>query len=200
MKAVKLITDPQAFNLLADDTRRRIVHLLRAKERTVSQIAEEIGLTPQAIYHHIRKMKEADLVEVAKEERVDHFIETYYRATAEVFHLSHGPGAKSLDEEKEIRDALENLPKIGIGVASDSETISEVVAAAMKLMICAKESTWFDKVSELHDVDFFGKQRMVEYACIATMSDKDFAAYLENYKNLRKLLKPAAPAGGKKKA
>jgi len=199
MKAFKLITDPQAFNLLGDDTRRRIIHLLRAKERTVSQIAEELGLTPQAIYHHIRKMKEADLVEVAKEERVDHFIETYYRATAEVFHLSHGTDGRSPDEEREIRDALENLSKIGIDIAVDGEIISKVVAAAKKLTTCAKESNWFDKVSELQDVDFFGKQRMVEYACIATMSDKEFEAYLESHKNLRKLLKPCAPADSKKK-
>lgn len=199
MKTIKLIKDPQAFNLLADDTRRRIIHLLRAKERTVSQIAEELGLTPQAIYHHIRKMKEADLVEVAKEERVDHFIETYYRATAEIFHLSHGEGERSEDEEKAIKNILENMPKIGIDIPSDEETVSKVVAAAAKLKACAQESNWFEKVSELEDVDFFGKQGMVEYACLATMSDKDFEAFLENYRNLRKLLKSGTQAGQKKK-
>lgn len=199
MKTIKLIKDPQAFNLLADETRRRIIHLLRAKERTVSQIAEELGLTPQAIYHHIRKMKEADLVEVAKEERVDHFIETYYRATAEIFHLSHGEGERSADEKKTIKNIIENMPKIGIDIPSDEETISKVVAAAAKLKACAQQSSWFEKVSELEDVDFFGKQAMVEYACLATMSDKDFEAFLENYRNLRKLLKPDTQVGQKKK-
>ena len=92
MKAFKLIKDPEAFQLLADETRRRVIYLLRAKEMTVSQIAAELNLTPQAIYHHIRKMRDAGLVEVAREERVDHFIETYYRATAEMFNLSHGEG------------------------------------------------------------------------------------------------------------
>src|SRR5438445_112154 len=90
MKAFKMIKDPEAFRLLADETRRRIIYLLRAKEMTVSQIAAELNLTPQAIYHHIRKLRDSDLVEVAREERVDHFIETYYRATAEMFNLSHG--------------------------------------------------------------------------------------------------------------
>ncbi|MBN1677191.1 MAG: winged helix-turn-helix transcriptional regulator [Candidatus Thermoplasmatota archaeon] len=199
MKAVKLIKDPQSFNLLADDTRRRMIHLLRAKERTVSQIAEELGLTPQAIYHHIRKMKEGDLVEVAKEERVDHFIETYYRATAEVFIHSHGEGSGSPDEEREIRSILENMPKIGLDIPSDKETISKVISAASKLKACSHESAWYDKVSELEDVDFFAKQGMAEYACIATMSDKDFEAFLENYRNLRKVLKSGVQAGIKKK-
>jgi len=200
MKTIKLIKDPQAFNLLADDTRRRMIHLLRAKERTVSQIAEELGLTPQAIYHHIRKMKEADLVEVAKEERVDHFIETYYRATAEVFIHSHGEGDGSPDVEKEIKNMLENMPKIGIDISSDDETVSKVVAASAKLKACAQESSWFEKVSELEDVDIFGKQRMAEYACMATMSDKDFEIFLENYRNLRKVLRSGVQVGSKKKA
>src|SRR5713226_5202149 len=65
MKAFKLITDPQAFQLLGDETRRRVIYLLRAKEMTVSQIAGELNLTPQAIYHHIRKLRDAGMVEVA---------------------------------------------------------------------------------------------------------------------------------------
>src|SRR2546425_4507968 len=86
MKAFKVIRDPEAFQLLGDETRRRVVYLLRAKEMTVSQIAAELNLTPQAIYHHIRKLKEAGIVEIAREERVDHFIETYYRASAAGVH------------------------------------------------------------------------------------------------------------------
>ena len=88
MKAFKVIKGgADAFQLLADETRRRIIYLLRAKEHTVSQMAAELELTPQAIYHHIRKLRDADLVEVSREERIDHFIETYFRATAEVFYV-----------------------------------------------------------------------------------------------------------------
>ena len=81
---------------MADDTRRRVIYLLRAKEMTVSQIASELQKTPQGIYHHIRKLLDAGMVEVAKEERVDHFIETYYRATAEVFEFIHGEGGSEI--------------------------------------------------------------------------------------------------------
>src|SRR2546422_211544 len=106
MKAFKMIKDPEAFRLLADETRRRIIYLLRAKEMTVSQIAAELNLTPQAIYHHIRKLRDSDLVEVAREERVDHFIETYYRATAEMFNLSHGEGMPQAYAEEKTVEAL----------------------------------------------------------------------------------------------
>src|SRR2546427_9476379 len=118
MKAFKVIDDPEAFQLLADETRRRVVYLLRAKEMTVSQIAAELNLTPQAIYHHIRKLKDAAMVDIAREERVDHFIETYYRASAEVFHLAHGQSKSSAVMEKNTAEALKVLPRLGFPVAA----------------------------------------------------------------------------------
>src|SRR6266567_3992666 len=69
MKPVKMITDPVAMELLGDDTRRRIIYLLRARELTISQIAEELRMTPQAIYHHIKKLLPVEMVEVTREER-----------------------------------------------------------------------------------------------------------------------------------
>ncbi len=85
MRAIKVIRDPKAMDLMNDGTRRKIIDLLRAKEMAVIQIAEQLEKTPQAIYHHIGKMLDTGLIEVAKEERIGHFIETYYRATAEFF-------------------------------------------------------------------------------------------------------------------
>jgi DNA-binding transcriptional ArsR family regulator len=188
MKAVKMIKDPEAFQLLADDTRRRIIHLLRAKERTVSQIAEELGLTPQAIYHHIRKMKSADLVEVAREERIDHFIETYYRATAEVFHISHGEEGKKETGGKQTKETLANMAKIGINVPVDDTSVSKFMAATSSMKDCFEKSNWVDKITELEDVDFFTKQTMIEYSCLATMSDKEFEDFLQGYRDMRKVL------------
>src|SRR5205807_2369981 len=79
LRTFKFIRDPNAFELMADDTRIRVVYLLRAKEMTVGQIHHELQLTPQAIYHHIRKLLNEGLEELAKKERVGHFIKTYYR-------------------------------------------------------------------------------------------------------------------------
>ncbi len=41
----------------------------------------------QSIFHYPNVDK--GLVDIAKEERVDHFIETYYRAAAEIFSSSY---------------------------------------------------------------------------------------------------------------
>ena len=50
LKSFMVIKDPEAVELLGDATRRRIIYLLRVRERTISQIAEELRITPQAIY------------------------------------------------------------------------------------------------------------------------------------------------------
>jgi len=189
MRSFKVITDPEAFQLLADETRRRIIYLLRAKEMTVAQIAEELKLTPQAIYHHIRKLKDADMVEIAREERVDHFIETYYRATAEMFNLAHGESGSAKVMEEEVREALGALNKMGLHAKVDEAAVTKVVG----LIKCMKEpdanSPWTERVNELEDVSYLAKQELLEYLHLMTTTDKEFESFLKNYRELRKSLR-----------
>jgi DNA-binding transcriptional ArsR family regulator len=189
LKAFKIIRDPEAFPLLADETRRKIVYLLRAKEMTVSQIAQALNLTPQGIYHHIRKMKDADLVEVAREERVDHFIETYYRATAEVFHLAEGKGGPPGWAEGQTREALTALAQLGLRAPSDPETVTKIVELERRLVEVGEKEEWNDPIANLESIDFLTKQDLAHYAKLLTMSDEEFAEYLKILKELRKTLR-----------
>src|SRR5437899_7303536 len=178
MKAFKVIKSPEAFQLLADETRRRIIYLLRAKEMTVSQISAELGLTPQAIYHHIRKMRDADLVEVAREERVDHFIETYYRATAEMFNLSHGEGMSPAYAAEKTKETLMALSRIGLSARTDPEVVTRIVELAKKMEQFGEQAEWVEKITGLEDVDYFVKQELVHLAKLLAMTDKEFTEYL----------------------
>ncbi|HYS99695.1 MAG TPA: winged helix-turn-helix domain-containing protein [Thermoplasmata archaeon] len=201
MKAFKLIKDPEAFQLLGDETRRRVIYLLRAKEMTVSQIAGELNLTPQAIYHHIRKLRDADMVEVAREERVDHFIETYYRATAEIFNMSHGEGSSSGYHEAKTAEALQALSKIGIHVRSDPQVVTRLVDLMNRMGQIGEKSEWSDSIAGLEDVDFFVKQEVGHLAQLLSMSDTEFVEYLNLVREHRKLLQsvvetPTVEAGG----
>lgn len=199
MKAIKVIEDPEAFQLMADETRRRLIHLLRAKEMTVSQIAEELHLTPQAIYHHVRKLKDAGLIEIAREERVDHFIETYYRAAAEVFHLSHGKGKSHEIEEQQAIEALQNLSKIGVAVTADQASASKLVGIQNRMHELGAKQELTDKVSNLEDVDFFGKQLLLEYASYLSMSEAEFKEYCELHNEIRQLLRSKVSSAASKK-
>ncbi len=188
MQAFKVITDPKAFEIMADDTRRRIIHLLRARELTVSQIAENLDKTPQAIYHQIRKMVEAGLVEVAREERVDHFIETYYRATAEVFNFSHGEGNSQGVMEQRLKDSLRRLDDLGLKVKFDEATINKLVE-----LFSNEEREFLDpkleaKIQKLEGVDLITKQSIAHLANLLTMSDYHFNRMLSQQRELRELL------------
>jgi DNA-binding transcriptional ArsR family regulator len=190
MKPVKMITDPVAMELLGDDTRRRIIYLLRARELTISQIAEELRMTPQAIYHHIKKLLPAELVEVAREERVDNFIETYYRATAEVFSFSWGTSGKNQAQaEQRLRDTLLSLDKLGIKVRVEEDTVAQIIKTERKIETFGDKQELEEKVSKLDDVDFLGKQELASIASMISLTDKQFQEWLELQKELRKLLR-----------
>jgi DNA-binding transcriptional ArsR family regulator len=78
-----VLREPKGFELLADETRRKIIFLLRVKEMTVGQIAAELKFTRQEVYYHIKKLLKGKLIEVVREERVGHLSESYYVATAD---------------------------------------------------------------------------------------------------------------------
>jgi DNA-binding transcriptional ArsR family regulator len=181
------IRDPKAFEVLADGTRRKMIYLLRAKEMTVSQVAGELGLTSQAVYHQMSKLEEVGLVEVAREERVEHFIEKYYRATAEVFELQHGESGGA-EAEKHYREALDALKKVGVKVPTEAGVAKKIAElhAALDKMGLPRELE--EKISQIDDVDFFTKSKMYELAQMALVSDKDLDRMLAAWQSMRKVL------------
>ena len=192
MRTLKVFKDPKAFELAADRTRRRIIHLLRARELSVSQIADELEMTPQAIYHHVRKMLEAGLIEVAKEERVDHFIETYYQAAAEIFEFSYGETTDQKYQEGRTKEALQALVRIGLIHPIDEETVSKYAKLSAKMnsvyQCCSPELA--EKISQLEDLDSFTKQDAIEIASNISLSDKQLEELQMLQKEARELLKP----------
>lgn len=188
MQTVKMITDPEAFQLLADETRRKVIYLLRVKEMTVSQIAEQMQLTTQAIYHHIRKLKDAGMIEVAKEERIGHFIETYYRTTAEIFHLSHGEATTQKDREQQIKAAMAGLEKLGMTVDCSPSKMKEMVRISKEMDECCTMAEWTEKAAGL-GLDFMTQQAVIEYAYLVNMTEAQFDKNQAQSKQIWKLLK-----------
>ncbi|HYB06552.1 MAG TPA: metalloregulator ArsR/SmtB family transcription factor [Nitrososphaerales archaeon] len=187
LRAFKYIRDPRAFELLADETRRRIIYLLRAKEMTVSQLAGDLHVTTQAVYHQISKLREVGLIEIAREERVDHFIETYYRAAAEVFEFHHGE-AGSGEAEKHFREAFGALSKVGLSVEADEQVVKKVTSLHAEMDKIGLSPELEERISQLDDEAFFTKSKMYELAQLALMSDKQFDKLIESEKALRELM------------
>ena len=193
MKPMITIRDPEAFQLVADETRRKIIYLLRAKEMTVSQISAELNLTPQAVYHHIKKLQDGRMVEVVKEERVGHLIESYYRATAEVFSFNLGKTPTSVKVAKEqVMTVLNSLKKLGFEVNQDEKKISKLVDVLVEQEQCCDFGDLEERVSKLEDIDFLTQQAVQEYAQTLMMSDEEFTRRLESKRKFRNLLKSLA--------
>ena len=52
------------FEVIADRSRRRILDLLRTRERAVSDLVAELGLSQPGVSKHLRVLREAGLVDV----------------------------------------------------------------------------------------------------------------------------------------
>jgi DNA-binding transcriptional ArsR family regulator len=197
IRSFKYITDPKALDAVADETRRKLIYLLRAKEQTVSQLAEALGKTPQAIYHQIKKLTAAGLVEVAREERVGHFIEAYYRATAEVFEFRHGePSVKQRagrGANNHTVMALKTLPRLGIEVELDKDSLERMRKLHARIAAHEVDPALEERIMNLDDVDFLSKQHAYFLAKYATMTDKQFGEMIHDMEELRKLLKSVKP-------
>ena len=194
MKAYKVITDPEAFQLLADETRRKMIYLLRVREMNVSELATQLELTPQAVYHHVKKLLKGGLVEVTREERCGHLIESYYRATAEMFSFSHGKAtAQSLRNNKLAREqmttALDVLKKLGFKIKYNDDKISQLLEAQRELEECCMDMSKIEQsIFEMNDLDFLTKKAVKELAGNLSMSEEEFNRQNETRKKFRDLL------------
>lgn len=192
MKPIKTISDPEAFKILAEESRRKILYLLRAKEMTVSQIADELDLTPQTVYHHIKKLVGADMVEVTREVRVDHLIESYYRATAEIFNLTVGQSTHGKEAFREnIETGLKALKEIGFNISYERKDVEMLADLWMKLDDCCSSKKYEDAIEKL-DVDFFAKQDVREYAGMLAMTDEQLKEQERIKARITKLLRSLA--------
>ena len=74
MKAVYIINDVKIAKILVDPMRRAILDLLRQKPMTQAGLANELGLTPASLNHHMKILRSNKLVAVSKREVERHRI------------------------------------------------------------------------------------------------------------------------------
>ena len=128
------------------------------------------------------------MVEVAREERVGHFVESYYRSTAEVFEFSHGRERTERYAEQEVTEGLQALTKLGLRVRAGKETVSELVEVLRKIDNIGANPKLEETISQLEGVGFMGKQKVAMYTKFLFMTDKEFKEWLNMYERFRTLL------------
>ncbi len=194
------VVESEACKLLGGEVQQKIIGLVRSEELPICTIAEKLNMTPQAIYHHIKKLEKAGLVHVTREERCGHLIQSYYQATAKNFISSTGdPDSTSPTRPEEgLRDVLEGLDKMGFKMEANEENL-------LKLAEIQKSRRKFTKLrSPVNEIctkcgsgDFFFKSGPVDplksdhiyhYANLLMLTDEEYEERLENERKLRDFL------------
>jgi DNA-binding transcriptional ArsR family regulator len=88
VRDVVVVSDPKILKVGIEETRLKILALLKFNDLAVSQIAQVLGKDESTIYRHIEKLRLAGYIQVAGERTVHHIPERIYRRTAQVFILS----------------------------------------------------------------------------------------------------------------
>ncbi|MBS7609702.1 winged helix-turn-helix transcriptional regulator [Candidatus Bathyarchaeota archaeon] len=129
MQDFLLIRDPKVAKLLADETRREILHNLRHREMSPFQLAQALGKSVSSISYHLNALEEAGLVVKTRTLVKKNLIEKFYRSTAKVFVVSYTlsegliPGSEEYAQwTREVcRRAVENLPSFGYKLTKELE-------------------------------------------------------------------------------
>lgn len=52
----------EILSALSDKDRRKILNILKSGRLSTGELAEKLGVTPQALSYHLKKLKKADLI------------------------------------------------------------------------------------------------------------------------------------------
>ncbi|NJE61844.1 winged helix-turn-helix domain-containing protein [Thermococcus sp. 21S7] len=127
MREVLIITDPERVRVLSDETRFKILQLLREHPMTINELSDAIGKERTTIYRHVKILESAGLVEeleVRGNERV-------YARSARLFLIKADPD-ESVEEFRQAYLQVEAerlvgiLEKAGIEI-KDREKLKELV-------------------------------------------------------------------------
>lgn len=78
----RIIDDPETLRLIADPLRLRLLELIREQPRTVTELADLVGVQRTRLYYHIKLLESHDLIAVDETRIVSGLTEKRYRVTA----------------------------------------------------------------------------------------------------------------------
>lgn len=207
MQPVVFIDDPEEIKLVADETRMKMLELLGGNERTSKELAEALDISQQLAYHHVKKLVDADLVEISRTEQTGNITVYYYRAVAESFILGlsvrsdefvdrkvleeEPPGPDELTDEW-IQSVQQVLTLLGYAV-DDPDALRELLETDAQ----AFRATYEALAEELDPPD--GNPRIVvpalRLATLAAMDDEDFEAWLDYLEGVREVVRERGEGG-----
>jgi len=188
------------FKLLEDETRRRIVFMLRDESLNVKEIAKRLQLTPQNIYHHVNKLQEEGIIQLNYEQRKRHLVESYYSVPADTYLYTDDRITET--STRRYLDLLFGLQELGIPIKPNLETavLLEGIQEDYQNSINDPENT-YEVCEKCSYSGFFMKlgpmnplmlNRIYWYANLIRMNDSEFEESIEKMRRLRSFLREEA--------
>ncbi|MEP6708011.1 MAG: winged helix-turn-helix domain-containing protein [Pyrinomonadaceae bacterium] len=120
--------------LLPNGTKEEILNLVAREPRTISQLAEALGLSPPSVHTHINDLMKSELLRESKEWEKKYPTERYYEPNFPVFKAAECAEFKTLCQEmaKQVAALFEkNRPRIErafgkTGLASQGWELSDI--------------------------------------------------------------------------
>ncbi|ASJ06204.1 ArsR/SmtB family transcription factor [Thermococcus pacificus] len=124
MREVLIITDPETVKVLSEETRFKILQLLRMRPMTISELSETLKRDRTTIYRHIKTLEKAGLVEELESQGN----ERIYSRSARLFLIKADPD-ESIEQfrqaylQVEAEKLVQILEKAGFRVKDRGELV-----------------------------------------------------------------------------
>jgi hypothetical protein len=128
---------------------------------------------------------------VAREERVGHLIESYYRATAEAFLCSVGvtPSGREFFE-KQTKTTLDALVRVGFKLEYDEDDIQHLIEKQDELLKCCGEKDYEENLKDtLDDIDNNTLALVRDFGTLIASTDEEFEKKQQLQREFRDALK-----------
>jgi DNA-binding transcriptional ArsR family regulator len=97
VKEILVIQDPEKLKMVLNRLTWKILGMLSEKEMYPLEIARKIGVHDQKVYYHIRKLVEAGVITVSREEEKKGATAKFYKAVSKAFGIELPGGYRSIE-------------------------------------------------------------------------------------------------------
>lgn len=211
---IRILTGPEAidaYKALSDKNRRQILHALRARKMSISELMDflahqdpEKEVKPQTVRYHIKELEKCGLVEQDGYEPAgngdSHIMQKIWRATAENVFLATGgldtlPNGDSIDLDRTL-DIVSTMRSLGLVMSGKdemrqvAETLTERDQLYKKGKELAKET--LNGVCEIDPKLYIIFRKLLG---VVRLNDADYLRYWELNRELTDTLREAYRRG-----
>jgi len=169
MKEIEIVDDPDKIKIIIEDTRTKILRLLKFRDMTISELASILNKDVSTIFRHIKKLEAAGFVKVTGERKIHNVPEKIYGRTVKTIFLA--PETYAKDEaikkmnKKRVEILVDTLQSLGYEV-KDFDSLFELLIHLDELSI--KDIEKLEK-----DIDWGILRKLALLLVLLKISDED---------------------------